>query len=114
MDTEDYVIRQISVFFREQAGAACCHGKGAGGEKVNILAFSIARPGVWSRPGARGPAGEGIQKNSPAGLCRLFTEVIGVRMRDEPGGLYEVARILGRQNQHRATPMPTQGRRWQC
>ncbi|HMK15452.1 MAG TPA: ACT domain-containing protein, partial [Methanomicrobiales archaeon] len=27
-----------------------------------------------------------------------FTDVIGVKMRDQPGGLYEVARVLGEAN----------------
>jgi hypothetical protein len=38
------------------------------------------------------------RKLTSLGFVVSFTDVIGVKMRDEPGGLYEVARLLGEAN----------------
>jgi hypothetical protein len=38
------------------------------------------------------------RKLTSLGFVVSFTDVIGVKMRDEPGGLYEVARVLGEAN----------------
>ncbi|MDD1645549.1 MAG: ACT domain-containing protein [Methanomicrobiales archaeon] len=96
MDTEDYVIRQISVFSENRPGRLAAMAKALEEEKVNILAFSIAEAGEFGVVRALVDQPEkAYKKLSSLGFVVSFTEVIGVRMRDEPGGLYEVARILG-------------------
>ena len=96
MDTEDYVIRQISVFSENKPGRLAAMAKALEEEKVNILAFSIAEAGEFGVVRALVDQPEkAYKKLSSLGFVVSFTEVIGVRMRDEPGGLYEVARILG-------------------
>ena len=96
MDTEDYVIRQISVFSENRPGRLAAMAKALEEEKVNILAFSIAEAGEFGVVRALVDQPEkAYKKLSSLGFVVSFTEVIGVKMRDEPGGLYEVARILG-------------------
>ena len=96
MDTEDYVIRQVSVFSENKPGRLAAMAKALEEEKVNILAFSIAEAGEFGVVRALVDQPEkAYRKLSSLGFVVSFTEVIGVKMRDEPGGLYEVARILG-------------------
>ena len=96
MDTEDYVIRQISVFSENKPGRRAAMAKALEEERVTILAFSIAEAGEFGVVRALVDQPEkAYKKLSSLGFVVSFTEVIGVRMRDEPGGLYEVARILG-------------------
>jgi hypothetical protein len=90
------VIRQISVFSENRPGRLAAMAKALEEEKVNILAFSIAEAGEFGVVRALVDQPEkAYKKLSSLGFVVSFTEVIGVRMRDEPGGLYEVARILG-------------------
>ncbi|MDD1654137.1 MAG: ACT domain-containing protein [Methanomicrobiales archaeon] len=96
MDTEEYVIRQVSVFSENKPGRLAAMAKALEEEKVNILAFSIAEAGEFGVVRALVDQPEkAYKKLSGLGFVASFTEVIGVKMRDEPGGLYEVARILG-------------------
>jgi hypothetical protein len=96
MDTEDFVIRQISVFSENKPGRLAAMARALEEEKVNILAFSIAEAGEFGVVRALVDQPEkAYKKLSSLGFVVSFTEVIGVKMRDEPGGLYEVARILG-------------------
>ena len=96
MDTEEYVIRQVSVFSENKPGRLAAMAKALEEEKVNILAFSIAEAGEFGVVRALVDQPEkAYKKLSSLGFVVSFTEVIGVKMRDEPGGLYEVARILG-------------------
>ena len=96
MDTEEYVIRQVSVFSENKPGRLAAMAKALEEEKVNILAFSIAEAGEFGVVRALvDQPDKAYKKLSGMGFVVSFTEVIGVKMRDEPGGLYEVARILG-------------------
>jgi hypothetical protein len=96
MDTEEYVIRQISVFSENKPGRLAAMAKALQEEQVNILAFSIAEAGEFGVVRALVDQPErAYRKLSSLGFVVSFTEVVGVKMRDEPGGLYEVARILG-------------------
>ncbi|MDD1647412.1 MAG: ACT domain-containing protein [Methanomicrobiales archaeon] len=90
------MIRQISVFSENKPGRLAAMAKALEEERVNILAFSIAEAGEFGVVRALVDQPEkAYKKLSSLGFVVSFTEVIGVRMRDEPGGLYEVARILG-------------------
>lgn len=94
MDT--YVIRQVSVFSENRPGRLAAIARALQDEKINILAFSIAEADGFGVVRAL------VDKPDKAfgtlgsmGFNVAFTEVIAVKMRDEPGGLYEIARILG-------------------
>ncbi|WP_317136279.1 ACT domain-containing protein [Methanochimaera problematica] len=96
MDTEDYIIKQISVFSENKPGRLASIAKALEEEKINIFAFSIAEAKGFGvvrvlvdRPE---PA---LKKLADIGFMVSFTDVIAVNMKDEPGGLYETARILG-------------------
>jgi hypothetical protein len=96
MDTEEYVIKQVSVFSENKPGRLAAMAKALQEEQVNILAFSIAEAGEFGVVRALVDQPEkAYRKLSGLGFVVSFTEVVGVKMRDEPGGLYEVARILG-------------------
>ncbi|MDD1656454.1 MAG: ACT domain-containing protein [Methanomicrobiales archaeon] len=96
MDTEEFVIKQISVFSENKPGRLAAMAKALEEEQVNILAFSIAEAGEFGVVRALVDQPEkAYRKLAGMGFVVSFTEVVGVRMRDEPGGLYEVARILG-------------------
>ncbi|MDD1657478.1 MAG: acetolactate synthase [Methanomicrobiales archaeon] len=96
MDTEEFVIRQISVFSENKPGRLAAMARALQEEQVNILAFSIAEAGEFGVVRALvDQPDKAYKKLSGMGFVVSFTEVIGVKMRDEPGGLYEVARILG-------------------
>ncbi|HOP67585.1 MAG TPA: ACT domain-containing protein [Methanoregulaceae archaeon] len=94
MDT--YVIRQVSVFSENRPGRLAAIARALQDEKINILAFSIAEAdgfgvvrALVDRPD------RAFETLGSLGFNVAFTDVIAVKMRDEPGGLYEIARILG-------------------
>ena len=67
-----------------------------GEEKINILAFSIAEANGFGVVRALVDHPERAHdKLLSLGFNVAFTDVIAVRMKDQPGGLYEVAKILG-------------------
>jgi hypothetical protein len=96
MDTKKYVIKQISVFSENRPGRLAAIAHALGEEKVNILAFSIAEANGFGvvRALVNHPqqAHDTLQS---LGFNVAFTDVIAVKMKDQPGGLYEVAKLLG-------------------
>ena len=96
MDTKKYIIKQISVFSENRPGRLAAIAHALGEEGVNILAFSIAEADGFGVVRALVDHPDKAKKKLTAlGFNVAFTDVIAVRMRDEPGGLYEVARLLG-------------------
>jgi len=96
MDTKDFIIKQISVFSENKPGRLAAIAKALEEERINIFAFSIAESKGFGvvrllvdKPG---PA---LEKLAHLGFMVSFTDVIAVNMKDEPGGLYDTARILG-------------------
>ncbi|HNX17252.1 MAG TPA: ACT domain-containing protein [Methanoregula sp.] len=96
MDTKKYVIKQISVFSENRPGRLASVAKALGEEKVNILAFSIAEASGFGVIRALVDQPEKAHKKlSSLGYNVAFTDVIAVQMKDKPGGLYEIAKVLG-------------------
>ncbi len=96
METDEYCIKQISVFSENKPGRLAAIAKALMEKKVNILAFSIAEAdgfGVVRALVDKPEVAHSIL--SSLGFNVAFTEVIAVRMKDEPGGLYDIAEILG-------------------
>ena len=96
MEKDDYIIKQISVFSENKPGRLAAIAKALQDEKINIFAFSIAEAKGFGvvrllvdRPE---PA---LKKLADIGFMVSFTDVIAVRMKDEPGGLFDIAKILG-------------------
>ncbi len=96
MGISRFIIKQISVFSENKPGRLAAIARALQEEKINILAFSIAEAegfgvvrALVDRPQ------KAHEKLTGMGFNVAFTDVIAVRMKDEPGGLYEIARILG-------------------
>lgn len=93
---DKYVINQISVFSENKPGRLAAIAQALQNEKINILAFSIAEADGFGvvRALVDKPQ-KAFETLGGLGFNVAFTDVIAVKMRDEPGGLYEIARILG-------------------
>jgi hypothetical protein len=96
MDTKKFVIKQISVFSENRPGRLAAIAQALGEVKVNILAFSIAEANGFGvvRALVDHPQ-KAHDKLQSLGFNIAFTDVIAVKMKDTPGGLFEVAQILG-------------------
>ncbi len=96
MESGDYIIKQISVFSENRPGRLAAIAHALESEKVNILAFMIAEAEGFGvvRALVDNPD-KAYKKLTGEGFSVTFTDVIAVRMQDRPGGLYEIAKILG-------------------
>ena len=87
MDTEKYVIKQISIFSENRPGRLAAVAHALGEEKINILAFSIAEANGFGVIRALVDHPEKAHKKlSSMGYNVAFTDVIAVQMKDQPGG----------------------------
>ena len=95
-DSGRYLIKQISVFSENKPGRLAAIAKALQEEKINILAFSIAEADGFGviRALVDQPQ-KAYQKMTNLGFNVAFTDVLAIKMKDIPGGLYEIARILG-------------------
>ena len=95
-ETGKYLIQQISVFSENRPGRLAAIAKALQEDEINILAFFIAEADGFGvvRALVDKPK-KAYEKLTGIGFNVAFTQVIAVRMRDVPGGLYEIAKILG-------------------
>ncbi|MCE5297458.1 MAG: ACT domain-containing protein [Methanoregulaceae archaeon] len=96
METGRFLIKQISVFSENRPGRLAAIAKALEEENINILAFSIAEADGFGvvRTLVDKPK-KAYEKLTGLGFNVAFTDVIAVQMRDAPGGLYEIAKMLG-------------------
>jgi hypothetical protein len=95
-DKGRYLIKQISVFSENKPGRLAAIARALQEEQINILAFSIAEADGFGVVRALvDQPHKAHQKLTSLGFNVAFTDVLAVRMRDIPGGLYEIAKILG-------------------
>ena len=96
MAADDYIIRQISVFSENRPGRLAAIAHALEEECVNIFAFSIAEASGFGVVRALvDHPDRAYERLTSEGFNVAFTDVIAVRMRDEPGGLFEIANLLG-------------------
>jgi len=96
MKKNAFVIKQISIFSENKPGRLAAIAKALREEEINILAFSIAEAeGFGVVRALVDKPKKAHEKLGGMGVNVAFTDVIAVRMKDEPGGLYETARVLG-------------------
>lgn len=96
MDQKQYIIRQISIFSENRPGRLAAIAHALEEEKVNIFAFSIAEASGFGVVRALvDHPDRAYTRLTGLGFNVAFTEVIAVAMRDEPGGLYDIATLLG-------------------
>ena len=90
-----YIMNQISMFSENRPGRLALFAKAMMEEKINIYAFSIAEADGFGiiRAVVSDPE-KAKRKLAGMGFTVSFTEVIAVQMKDEPGGLYDVAHML--------------------
>src|SRR5208283_1492702 len=99
MDTKKFVIKQISIFSENRPGRLAAIAHALGEENVNILAFSIAEANGFGVVRALVDHPEkAYEKLSSLDFNVAFTDVIAVQMKDHPGGLFEIAKVLGDAN----------------
>lgn len=95
MSCEQYMIRQISLFSENKPGRLAAMAKACQEEDVNILAFSIAEADGFGVIRALVDKPDiAYEKLTSLGFNVAFTHVIAVEMKDEPGGLFEIASKL--------------------
>ncbi len=92
----NHAIKQISIFSENKPGRLAAIAEAFEEERVNIFAFSIAEADEFGviRAIVDKPE-EAFRKLTELGFTVSFTDVIAVQMRDEPGGLKEIAKVLG-------------------
>lgn len=91
-----YTIKQISIFAENKPGRLAAIADALEEGKINIYAFSIAEASGFGIIRALVSDPERAHKKlTDLGYAVSFTDVIGVKMRDEPGGLKDIARIMG-------------------
>jgi hypothetical protein len=96
MEVKNYIIRQVSVFSENKPGRLASIAKAFQEEKINILAFSIAEADGFGVVRALvNLPDKAFKKLTSLGYNVAFTDVIAVKMKDEPGGLFEIAELLG-------------------
>ena len=95
METDRYVIKQISIFSENRPGRLAAIAKALTEENINILAFSIAEADGFGVVRALVDKPKlAYEKLTGLGFNVAFTDVIVVKMRESPGGLYEIAKML--------------------
>ncbi len=91
-----YTIKQISIFAENKPGRLAAIAEVLESENINILAFSIAEASGFGVVRALVSDPERAhQKLTDLGYVVSSTDVIGVKMRDEPGGLKDISKMLG-------------------
>ena len=93
---KSYIIKQISIFSENRPGRLAAIAGALRDAKINIFAFSIAEADGFGVVRALVDRPEDAHRTlTDLGFRVSFTDVIGVKMRDEPGGLSDIASVLG-------------------
>jgi hypothetical protein len=99
METKKYVIKQISIFSENRPGRLAAISHALEEDQINILAFTIAEADGFGVVRALvDHSDKAFERLTGMGFMVHFTDVIAVQMHDRPGGLYEIAHILGESN----------------
>jgi hypothetical protein len=99
METKKFLIKQISIFSENRPGRLAAISRALEEDQINILAFTIAEADGFGVVRALvDHSDKAYKKLTGMGFMVHFTDVIAVQMRDQPGGLYEISRILGDSN----------------
>lgn len=95
MSNDAYLIKQISIFSENKPGKLASVAKVLQDANVNMLSFSIAEAEGFGVIRALVDNPElALSALNERGIHVAYTDVIAVRMRNQPGGLYEVASAL--------------------
>ncbi|WP_292519882.1 ACT domain-containing protein [Methanoculleus sp.] len=93
---KSYIVKQISIFSENRPGRLAAIAGALRDAGINIFAFSIAEANGFGVVRALVDRPEDAYRRlTDLGFRVSFTDVIGVKMRDEPGGLSDIASVLG-------------------
>ncbi len=93
---KSYIVKQISIFSENRPGRLAAIAGALRDAGINIFAFSIAEADGFGVVRALVDRPDDAHRTlTDLGFRVSFTDVIGVKMRDEPGGLSDIASILG-------------------
>ena len=93
---KSYIVKQISIFSENRPGRLAAIAGALRDAGINIFAFSIAEADGFGVVRALVDRPEDAYRTlTDLGFRVSFTDVIGVKMRDKPGGLSDIASILG-------------------
>ncbi len=94
--TEKYIIKQLSIFSENKAGKLAAIAKIFLDTGVSILAFNIAEANNFGVIRAIVDKPEiAFNEFAKQNYALQYTDVLAIKMKDVPGGLYEVANLLG-------------------
>jgi len=92
----DKTLRQVSVFAENKPGRLAAVTEKLYEKGINIRAFTIAEAGDFGIVRMVVDRTEDAYKTlKDAGFTVTLTDVLGVEVEDEPGGLYKIAKALG-------------------
>jgi len=95
---EEKIIEQVSVFVENKPGRLAAVTEKLYNEGINIRAFTIAEAGdfgIIRMVVNNTDKAQSVLKDS--GFTVSITRVLGVEVEDEPGGLYNIAKSLGKE-----------------
>jgi hypothetical protein len=93
------ILKQISVFAENKPGRLASITEVLYKAGVNLRAFTIAEAGDFGIVRmVVDKTEEGYKALKEAGFTVTITDVLGVEVKDEPGGLYKIAKALGDAN----------------
>lgn len=94
--TDEYIIKQLSIFSENKAGKLAAIAKVFLDTGVSVQAFNIAEANNFGVVRAIVDKPEiAFEEFARQNYALKYTDVIAIKMVDVPGGLYEVARLLG-------------------
>ena len=93
------ILKQISVFAENKPGRLASITEVLYKAGVNLRAFTIAEAGDFGIVRmVVDKTDEAYKALKEAGFTVTITDVLGVEVKDEPGGLYKIAKALGDAN----------------
>jgi hypothetical protein len=93
------ILKQISVFAENKPGRLAAITEVLYKAGVNLRAFTIAEAGDFGIVRmVVDKTDEAYKALKEAGFTVTITDVLGVEVKDEPGGLYKIAKALGDAN----------------
>ncbi|MDO5843725.1 MAG: ACT domain-containing protein [Methanocorpusculum sp.] len=97
--TDEFIIKQLSIFAENKSGKLAAIAKIFLDTGVSIHAFNIAEANNFGVVRAIVDKPEvAFERFAKENYALQYTDVLAIKMKDVPGGLYEVANLLGKLN----------------
>ncbi|HJJ30785.1 MAG TPA: ACT domain-containing protein [Methanocorpusculum sp.] len=97
--SDEYIIKQLSIFSENKSGKLAAIAKVFNETGVSVQAFNIAEANSFGVVRAIVDKPEiAFDAFAKQNYALKYTDVLAIKMRDVPGGLFEVANLLGELN----------------